>query len=265
MIQKYSFYIILFLLSYSCSSNDNKNDLLTQEKAEPEIIYFDGKLFLDSNNMPEAKLKFNEVIKLYPLSNEAIQAEIMLGFMDYADMDYESAILKFQRIIIKYPSHKNLDYVYYMMAMCNYERINNEELDGKYNDLALKDFNQVINRYPYSDYAKDSRQKIILINSNKAAKHMVIGRFYLKEQKYVAALNRFKIVIEEYPETKFTPEALHRMVEIYYQLNMYDESKKVAALLGHNFANSEWYEYSYNLVEEIYEEENLLNKIKNFF
>ncbi len=185
--------------------------------------------------------------------------------MNYLQMDYDSAILKYQSIVNKYPSLKDLDYVYYMIAMCNYEQIQNPGLDGAYNDLALESFNQVIKRFPESKYSKDSRQKIILVKSNMAAKHMEIGRFYLKEKKYIAALNRFKIVVKDFSITKFTPEALFRMVEAYYEMGMYDESYKTASTLGYNYPDSKWYKYSYNLIEEISEEKTFLEKFKNFF
>ena len=150
-----------------------------------------------------------------------------------------------------------------MKAICSYEQITHHGLDGSYNEIALKDFNQVIKRFPESQYAKDSRQKIILVKSNQAAKHMDIGRFYLKEKKYTAALNRFKIVIEDFSMTKFTPEALHRMVEIYYFLGMNEESNKTASILGHNYPDSEWYKHSYNLIKKIKNRKSIFGKISN--
>ena len=152
-----------------------------------------------------------------------------------------------------------------MIAICNYEQLQDESLDGYFNNLALEAFDQVIKRFPESKYAKDSRQKIILVTSNIAAKHMEIGRFYLNNKKYIAALNRFKIVIDEFSFTKFTPEALHRMVEAYYEMGMYEDSYNTAALLGYNYPNSKWYKLSYNLVEQIDGEETFLKKIRNFF
>ena len=221
--------------------------------------------FFEKNNYIQANEEFLDLKKLYPLSNEAIQAEIMIGFIQYIEMDYESAIRQFNKIINKYPSHKDLDYIYYMRAMCNYEQISHHGLDGKYNELALDGFNQVVRRYPESKYAKDSMQKIVLVKSNKAAKHMEIGRYYLKEKKYTAALNRFKIVIDDYSMTKFTPEALHRMVEAYFEMGMIEESIKTAAVLGHNYPDSRWYRYSYNLIKKIDNENSLVDKVKNLF
>ena len=213
--------LILLCLCISCSNNTDSNiDKNKSLLSEPQTLYKLAKINFDSQSFELARDQFIEINKLFPLSNEAIQSEIMIAFIDYIKMDYENSILNYRKIINKYPSHKNLDYVYYMIAMCNYEQLHNEALDGYYNELALNSFNQVITRFPESKYAKDSRQKIILVKSNIAAKHMEIGRFYLENKKYIAAINRFKIVVNEFSITKFTPEALHRMVEIYYEMGI---------------------------------------------
>jgi outer membrane protein assembly factor BamD len=135
--------------------------------------------------------------------------------------------------------------------MCYYEQISHEGLDAENSNLALENLNQVINRFPDSKYAKDSYQKIILVKSNLAAKNMTIGRFYQKDKKYTAALNRYKIVVNNFDETKFIPEALYRISEIYYSIGMIEDAKKTAAILGYNYPKSEWYQYSYkNLVKQ---------------
>ena len=266
MIKKFICLILLFVC-ISCSNKNNGSNISTNEKLlnEPENLYKLAKFSFDQQNFELASDQFKEIKRLFPLSNEAIQSEIMIAFIDYVRMNYDNAIINYQKIINKYPYHKDLDYVYYMIAMCNYEQLQNEALDGCYNDLALEAFVQVINRFPESKYAKDSRQKIILVKSNIAAKNMEIGRFYLSNKKYIAALNRFKVVVSEYSFTKFTPEALHRMVEAYYEMGMYEESYNTAALLGYNYPESKWYEYSYNLVVQIDGEETFLKKIRNFF
>ena len=266
MIKKF-ICLTLLLLCISCS-NTNLDKNIDSDKISldnPENLYKLAKITFDQQNYELAIKQFTEIKKLFPLSNEAIQSEIMLAFITYIQMDYDNAILNFRKIINRYPSHKDLDYVYYMIAICNYEQLQNESLDGYFNELTLQAFNQVINRFPESKYAKDSRQKIILVNSNIAAKHMEIGRFYLNNKKYIAALNRFKVVVEEFSITKFTPEALHRMVEAYYGMGMYEESYNTAALLGYNYPDSKWYKLSYNLVEQIDGEETFLKKIRNFF
>ena len=266
MIKKFSC-LILLILCISCSSSNRDNNTSSEEIMinNPENLYKIAKLTFDQQEYELARKQFAEIKKLFPLSNEAIQSEIMIAFISYIQMDYDNAILNFKKIINKYPSHKDLDYVYYMIAISYYEQLQDESLDGYFNNLALEAFDQVIKRFPESKYAKDSRQKIILVNSNIAAKHMEIGRFYLNNKKYIAALNRFKIVIDEFSITKFTPEALHRMVEAYYEMGMYEESYNTAALLSYNYPDSKWYKLSYNLVEQIDGEETFLKKIRNFF
>ena len=259
-----SFFILILFVSCSSSNrkitNSEENNVKT-----PEEIYLDAMIFYENKNYISAEEEFIKLSQLYPLSNEAIQGEIISAFIKYLQLDYDNAILKFKRIAKRYPSHNRLDYVYYMIAICNYEQIESHELDGQYNEIAYNSFNQVINRFPESEYAKDSAQKIILIKSNKAAKHMEIGRFYLKEKKFTAALNRFKVVVEDYSMTKFTPEALHRMVEAYYEMGMIEEGSKTAATLGYNYPNSNWYKYSYNLIQRNDQDKSIYKKITNFF
>jgi outer membrane protein assembly factor BamD len=131
----------------------------------------------------------------------------------------------------------------------------------------MENFNQIINRFPESKYARDSQQKIIFVKENIAAKHMDIALFYLNQKKYLAALNRYNIVINEYSQSKFTPEALYREVEIYYTLGMMDDAKKTSAVIGYNYPKSKWYKYSYRLLKKTDNKNNkksLLNKISNF-
>ena len=258
------FIITIFIINCSGSSN-NKSQNALNDNETPEIMYIEAKLLFDSKNLELSEQKFTDLRRLFPLSNEAIQSEFMIGFINYLRMNYATSISQFKKIINSYPSHKDLDYAYYMIALCDYEQITHESLDGSYNDLALDSFNQVINRFPDSKYAKDSRQKIILIKSNKAAKHMAIGRFYLNEKKFTAALNRFNLVVENYSMTKFTPEALHRMVEIYYQIGMEDESNKTASVLGYNYPKSIWYKYSYDLLNQNEKKGSLFSKLSNVF
>ncbi len=265
MIRKIFIFLSICYFCINCSSKNSDNFVKKKDVRIPEEIYVSAKNKFDSGDYILAREEFNELIKLYPLSNESIQGEIMIGFISYIEMEYDDAIIQFKKIANKYPAHKNLDYVFFMIAMCNYEQITHEGLDGNFTNLALKDFNQVITRFPNSKYAKDSNQKIILVKSNQAAKHMEIGRFYLKQKKYIAALNRFKIVIQDYSMTKFVPEALHRMVETYYAIGMDEESIITASTLGYNYPNSKWYKYSYKLIKNNADEKNLLIKLKSFF
>tara|TARA_Y100000590_G_scaffold317062_1_gene358607 strand:+ start:1049 stop:1876 length:828 start_codon:yes stop_codon:yes gene_type:complete len=237
----------LFFILVNCSNNLIKDDENTQV-IDPSVIYTDALNELAKKNYEEAIKKFTDIELKYPLSNEALQAQIMLAFIEYSRLEYDLAIIKLEKIINRYPSYKDIDYVYYLKAMCYYERVENPELDGQNNILALKNFREIINYFPNSKYAKDSKQKIILLNENLAAKHMSVAMFYLKQKKYMASLKRFQKVVDEYSESKYTPEALHRMVEIYYTLGILEEAKKTASVLAYNYPQSKWYKYSYDIV-----------------
>ncbi len=245
-LSKLAFIFLFICLIISCSQNNQNVKNINSET--PENLYALAMQDLEKENYEKAKAQFNEIEFNFPLSSEAIQSQIMIAFIEYAQMNYDEAIFKINRIINRYPSHKNIDYAYYLKAICNFEQIENEYLDGSYNTEALESFNQVINRFPESKYARDSEQKIILIKENIAAKHMDIALFYLKQKKYLAAMKRYKKVIDDHSKSKFTPEALHRLVEIYYSLGMIEDAKKTASVIGYNYADSKWYKYSYELI-----------------
>ena len=245
-LSKLAFIFLFICLIISCSQNNQNVKNINSET--PENLYALAMQDLEKENYEKAKVLFDEIDFNFPLSNEAIQSQIMAAFIEYVQMNYDEAIFKLSRIINRYPSHKNIDYAYYLKAICNFEQIENEYLDGSYNTEALESFNQVINRFPESKYARDSEQKIILIKENMAAKHMDIALFYLKQKKYLAAMKRYKKVIDDHSKSKFTPEALHRLVEIYYLLGMIEDAKKTASVIGYNYPDSKWYRYSYELV-----------------
>ena len=150
MFKKIFLLYLLILFVIGCSSN-NETKVAEDEIKGPEEIYIIANTYFNNKNYELAILEFDRLKKLYPLSNEAIRAELNLAFISYLKLDYDDAIIKFERMISKYPSHKDLDYIYYMRAMCNYEQITHHGLDGNFNDLALKNFNEVISRFPNED------------------------------------------------------------------------------------------------------------------
>ena len=269
-MKKLKIFLYIFLINItilSCSNNDKELSNLTIEQS-PKELYQIAMINLDQENYDEAKLKFKEIIYKYPLSNEGVQSEIMLGFIDYLTMNYDDAIYKFNRVIKIYPSHKNIDYAYYMRAVSYFEQISGENFDGESNKEAKKNFQELLNRFPESEYAKDSSQKLIFINENIAAKDMEVAIFYLRQKQYLAALGRYNKVIEEYPKSKFVPEALYRLVEIYTILGMKEEAEKAASVMVYNYPQSQWYKDSYNLINEEYYKKNkatLGKRILNLF
>ena len=261
-------FLFLFIL-FSCSSNNNLPANEIKESRKPEILYREANIYLEDANYLKALENFNEISDNYPLSNEGVQSQLMIAFINYLELDYDSATFKLKRFVNKYPSHKNVDYAYYLLSLCYYEQISNEFFVFFYNEKALKYFNQIINRFPNSDYSKDSQQKKILINENIAAKHMNVANYYLNSKKYIAAMNRYKLVVENYSSSKFVPEALYRLVEIYYSLGLLEDAIKTASLLGYNYPDSKWYKYSYDLLNietSIDKKDNkFINKIRKIF
>ncbi len=263
---KISAIIILLLSIFLTSCQKNKvNELESTIEDNPEELYRIAKQDLDNDDYENATKNFKKLNSKFPLSNEGIQAKVMLTFIDYIKMDYENAINNANLIINKYPSYKNIDYVYYIKAISYYEQIRSEKLDGSSNNLALKNFEKIINLFPNSKYVIDSRQKIIAIKENIAAKHMNIALFYQNNKKYMSAIKRYNIVINEYSTSKFAPEALHRLVEIYLTLGMVDDANKTAAVLSYNYPKSLWYKKTYELVGEKEDEKiSLFSKISQY-
>ena len=242
MYLKFLLVSLLFfnLFIIGCSNNNINSESKFDKITLPDELYEIAITELKEDSLDEAKIKFEEIVKKFPLSNRAIQSKIMLAFIDYLKLNYNEAIYGLNTIIELYPSYKDLDYVYYMRALCYYEQMNEEVLEGENNQNALNYFTQLISRFPESQYARDSRQKLILIREIIAAKHMNIANFYLKNQKPLAAINRYLIIINNYDKTKFTPEALYRLVEIYYSLGMIEEARRTNDVLLYNYPDSEW-------------------------
>ena len=190
----------------------------------------------------------------------------MSAYVKYKVQDYDVAIGAAQRYIDLHPGADDVDYAYYLIALCYYERINDVKRDQSYTVQALNSFKNLNNRFPNSRYIRDANLKIDLINDHLAGKEMDVGRTYLKLNNYIAAINRFKNVVDLYSKTSHVPEALARLTELYLYLGIYDQAKIYAAVLGHNYNNNKWYKYSYELLvnlknkkEGIIEEKELPN------
>jgi outer membrane protein assembly factor BamD len=204
---------------------------------------------LDGRTFQAAKL-FDEVERQHPYSVWATKAQLMAAYSLYQSEKFTDAILALDRFIQLHPSNPDAAYAYYLKALCYYEQISDVGRDQRFTQQALKALDEVVRRFPDSEYARDARLKIDLTHDHLAGKEMDIGRFYLRQRHYLAAINRFRVVIDQYQTTSHVPEALHRLAESYKALGMAAEARKVAAVLGHNFPGSEWYDDSYQLVEK---------------
>ncbi len=192
---------------------------------------------------------FDEVERQHPYSVWATQAQLMAAYALYQSNQYDEAVNALNRFIHLNPGNQNIDYAYYLKGLSFYERIVDVGRDQKITKDALDIFTEVIKRFPKSKYARDARLKIDLARNHLAGKEMEIGRFYLFRGQYIAAINRFKNVIEKFDTTAQIPEALHRLTEAYLSIGLEDEAYRTAAILGHNYPGSEWYQDSYALIK----------------
>ena len=194
---------------------------------------------------------FDEVERQHPYSTWATRAQIMAAFCYYQNNDYDQAIISAQRFSELHPGHEDTPYAYYLMAVSYYEQISDVGRDPNATLLALETLEDVTRRYPSTPYAKDAKLKLDLARDHLAGKDMEVGRFYMKRGEYVAAIGRFRRVIERYQTTSHVPEALHRLTEAYLAIGLRDEAQTAAAVLGHNFPNSVWYRDGYALLEGV--------------
>ena len=268
--------IVLIILS-ACSKEEVEISNIKEVNQEQEIItaYKEAYLAIDQGDPYFAAKKFLEAELLFPQSEWAPRSALMASYSYYLQNYYAEALANLERYIKTYPSHKDLVYAHYLIAMCYYETIEDEQRDSAPLIKAQKKFNFIVKEYPNTDFSVDAKFKLGLIEDILAAKEMYLGRYYIKRGKWIAALNRFKTVIEKHDKTVFIEEALHRMVEINYKIGLLDESQKYANILGYNYLSSEWYrktfkiynrDYSMNIQKKIKKDKKgVLNKFKKLF
>jgi len=260
---------IFLILSISiffiaCSKKEIKENVILEKSLEMQVLeaYEEGMKALETNDILFAAKKFNEAEVLFPQSEWAPKSALMAAYSYYKQDYYGDAIAELERFLRVYPKHKNLSYAYYLLGVSYYEQIVDEKKDLQSIINAKKTFETLIKKFPNSEYALDAEFKIDLINDILASKEVYLGRYYFDKKKWIASINRFRTVIDEYDQTLYTQEALHRLVEIYYLLGLKEESRKYAKLLGYNYKSSKWYEKSYIIFDEMYEKNNKTNEIR---
>ncbi len=249
MFKDFLILLLSLFLFFSCSKKDSKQVIISEPSEEEKIIniYDEAVDALNNGDAFYAGKKFKEVESLTPQSKWAEKASLMASYAEYSRNAYSNAIFALERHINNYPADKNIPYAHYLIAICYYEQILDEKKDLKPLLKAKEKFEFIMQTFPETDYATDARYKIDLIVDQLAAKEMSIARFYMQTEKWIPALNRLKIVVEEYDQTIFVEEALHRLVEIYYRLGLEEEAKQSASILGYNYQSGEWYKKSYKV------------------
>ena len=264
---------IIFLFIYiifivSCSKDKSKVDqVLLEQDVEAEMIlaYKEGMKQLEKGDALYASRKFDEAEILFPQSIWAAKASLMSAYALYSQNYYDDAIFNLERHIKNYPKDKNLVYAHYLIAICYFEQLYDEKKDLKPLVKAREKFEHILKKYPNTDYAIDAKWKMGLIVDQMAAKEMYIGRYYMKMEKWIAAINRFKFVVKYYDTTVYIEEALHRLVEIYYKIGLVEDAQKVAATLGYNYGSGEWYKNSYRIFNKSYKTAKITKKKKDSF
>ena len=238
--------IVAVLLILTSCADTVKDDYVEQTV---ETLYNKALIEMESGNYTQASISFDEVDRQHPYSVWATKAQLMSAYALYQTNKYDEAIISLDRFIQLHPSNRDAPYAYYLKALSYYEQISDVGRDQKMTELAMRMLNEVMVRFPKSNYAQDAKFKIDLTRDHLAGKQMAIGRYYERKGQYLAAINRFKIVTEKYQTTTHVPEALHRLTESYLALGIVDQAKETAAILGHNFPGSEWYVDTYEIIE----------------
>ena len=274
---KYLLLIISIILFSSCGKEKKEISQIKETNQDLEIIlaYKEGYKALEENDPYFAAKKFLEAELLFPQSKWAPKSALMASYSYYMQNFYAEALMNLERYIKTYPDHNDISYAHYLIAMCYYETIEDEKRDTGPLLKAKNKFEFVSKNYPNTDFAMDANFKLELIQDILASKEMYLGRHYIKRGKWIAAINRFKVVVDQYDQTIFIEEAIHRLVEINYKLGLMEESQKYASLLGYNYQSSEWYKKSYKVFNQDYsikinkilkkEKKGVIKKFKKLF
>lgn len=213
-----------------------------------EVLYTNAQNALEEGRAAEAARMFEEVERQHPYSSWATQALIMAAYSYYLMDDYDSAIPALENFIQLHPGNRNAAYAFYLRALSYYEQIADVTRDQGNTEEAQRALSDVIARFPNTPYARDASLKLDLVRDHLAGKEMEVGRYYLQRDMYLAAINRFRTVVEQYQTTTHVPEALHRLVEAYLSLGINEEAQAAGAVLGYNYPGTDWYQDSYNLL-----------------
>lgn len=231
----------------ACQSNKRNSELAYVERPV-EQLYNQGARQLDDRKYANAILLFAEVERQHPYSEWARKSMVMSAYASYQTRDYTTAISAAERYLALHPGGSEAEYAYYLIALCHFDQIIDVGRDQATTERASTALNDIIRRFPQSEYSKDARIKLDMVNDQLAGKEMTVGRWYLRSNQTLSAVNRFRAVVDNYQTTSHTPEALHRLVEAYLTLGLKDQALAAGATLGYNYPETEWYRMSYRLL-----------------
>jgi outer membrane protein assembly factor BamD len=230
-----------------CQSNKRNTELAYVERPV-EQLYNQGARRLDARDYDTAILLFAEVERQHPYSEWARKSMVMSAYASYQTRDYTTAVSAAERYLALHPGGSEAEYAYYLIALCYFDQIIDVGRDQATTERARTALNDIIRRFPDSEYAKDANLKLDMVNDQLAGKEMTVGRWYLRSNQTLSAINRFRNVVDTYQTTSHTPEALHRLVEAYLTLGLKDQALAAGATLGYNYPETDWYKMSYRLL-----------------
>ena len=242
--------VVGLVLSGCSTFGSKKKEKLAYEERPAEALYNNAVNQMDIKRYDRAILYFDEVERQHPFSRWARRSMLMSAFAHYSSGDYDETVAASQRFISLHPGSDSTPYAYYLIAISYYNQIFDVGRDQGTTVLAESALQQVVRRYPDSDYARDARLKLELTHDHLAGKEMDVGRWYLRQNQHLAAIGRFKNVVKKYDTTSQVEEAMHRLVESYVSLGLIGEAKQVGSVLGYNYPTGEWYNDSYNLLSK---------------
>ena len=272
---KIQFYLIIFLIFLISCSEKEKEIIVIEGDIRDQMLqsYKEGVKHLNQGQNLLAAKKFNDAEIFYPQSVWAPKSVLMAAYSYYSQNYYSDAIYEIDRYLEKYPKDKNLAYAHYLKAMCYFEQVEDEKKNFASINGAKKELLYIIKTYPNTDFALDSKYKLDLVNAVHASKEIYLGRYYMQRKKWIASINRFKYVIDNYETTVYAAEALHRLVELYYILGYIEESKRYASILGYNYKSDKWYKETYKIynknyvdpIQEVKKKKGILKIFKSLF
>ncbi|NVK33777.1 MAG: outer membrane protein assembly factor BamD [Rhodobacteraceae bacterium] len=242
-------FLVLPLALAACSSKDDLDELEMPD-TPPEVLYNEGLSLRSQNKLALAGKKFEELDRLYPYSEYAKKSLVNMAYVNFARGKYTEAITSAQRFLTLYPGSPDAAYALYIIAQSYYRQIPDITRDQAVTHKAAAAFSELLQRYPDSEYAGDAESKLRVAQDQLAGKEMQIGRYYLEKRNYVAGINRFKTVVLQYQTTRHVEEALFRLTESYYALGVVSEAQTAAAVLGHNYPDTQWYKDAFSLLKK---------------
>ena len=244
---------ILLPITFFILQNCTDSKLLTPETEgeKLQILYSEAMDKVKNKDFVDAAVLFEDIERQYPYSKWSNQAQLMTAFCYYRSQFYDESLDAIERFIALYPGSKKISYAYYLKALNYFEQIKDIERDQSMTEKSKSSFYEVVNKFPDSEFVDDSLDKIDIINDRLAAKEIEIARYYQFNNQWISAINRYNKILDKYDTSVYTAESLHRLVEIYFSLGLYEEAKRYASTLGYNFPDSDWYTKSYELVKDL--------------